>query len=167
MISTNKKYEPRNVVYTSREIFENKVSINFKEYISFNKGQIFEYMWNAFFEDAKFSIVLQLALCQIMSHEQGCLKINVKPIIVNTIISCRLINATLFFNPHELTKKVLQNFMGRIISFDQGNWTITVVPFFQHNIQNRTRLKGPAFRLFSALWDLFSKNYSMSPKGPP
>ena len=90
---------------------------------------------------------------------------------------------SVFLRPPELTKivlpKVLQNFKFHLLA--QG----TEPKSFPHNIQCRTRPKGPPFQFFSALRDFFSEKnfpqkvplqffwvlrqtgYRKIPKGPP
>ena len=62
---------------------------------------------------------------------------------------------TLFFNPHELAKIVLQNFYKilwcQIEPIGLANWIKTVFP---RNIQHRARLKGPPFSFFLH-WETF------------
>ena len=69
---------------------------------------------------------------------------------------------SVFLRPPELTKivlpKVLRNFKFHLLA--QG----TEPKSFPHNIQCRTRPKGPPFQFFSALRDFSGKNF---PKGSP
>ena len=71
-------------------------------------------------------------------------------------------SSVFFFRPPELTKivlpKVLQNFKFHLLA--QG----TEPKSFPHNIQCRTRPKGPPFSFFGIV-RLFGKK--ISPKGPP
>ena len=77
---------------------------------------------------------------------------------------------TLFFNPHELTKIVLQKFYkdlwSQIASFGLAIWTIKVFPLFTRNIPFRERLKrSPPYSFFRHCETFFPKK--ISPKGPP
>ena len=79
-----------------------------------------------------------------------------------------------FFYPHELTKIVLQKFYKILLHqnalFGLANSTKMVLPVFPRNIPNRARPKSPPFQFFSALRDIFFRNFFFeifSPKGPP
>ena len=71
--------------------------------------------------------------------------------------------SSVFLRPPERTKivlpKVLKNFKFHLMA--QG----TEPKSFPHNIQCRTRPKGPPFQFFSALRDFSGKK--IFPKGPP
>ena len=67
---------------------------------------------------------------------------------------------TIFFNPHELTKRVLRKFYEILWCqnelFGLAKSTKKVFPVFQRNIDNWARLRGSPFQ-FLVLWDFFSQ----------
>ena len=69
-----------------------------------------------------------------------------------------------FFNPHELTKIVLQKFykllLHQIALCGLANWTKKVFPVFPRERPYTARPNGPPFQFFSALQDFFPERFS-------
>ena len=74
-----------------------------------------------------------------------------------------------FFNPHELTKIVLQKLykilLHQIALFGLANWTRKVFPVFPRNIPYPARPKGPPSNFFGTARHFFRKFFFL--KGSP